>query len=82
MILIIFSGCKQTARQTPTFLSNFEDKNIKAEIGQEHIELSYGDKMYVVANPHPDSINNSDYVLKLCAHQSNRSRAEYDAPRK
>ena len=77
--LSIFSIALNGFGQTATFLSTFEDQNTDAEIGQEHIELYSGDNMYVVANPHPDARNSSNYVLKLCAHQSSRSRAEYDA---
>ena len=67
--------------QTPTFQSNFEDQNTKAEFGSEKIELYDGDLMNVVSNPHPDAYNTSNYVLKVSTNPGSRSRAEYSADR-
>ena len=83
------NGCTNTATftvigdGTPTFSSNFEDNNITPEYGVEHFGLETGTSgsFAVVANPNPDTRNNSDYVLSVSTREGTGGRAEYLAGR-
>ena len=73
---ITLIGCGQTA----TFSSNFEDQNTDPEIGDGVLlETGTSGSFDVVPNPHPDSRNSSDYVLKVATGPGTGGRAEYSA---
>jgi hypothetical protein len=76
-LLINLAGFGQTA----TFLSNFEDQNIDPEIGSSAFETGTSGGYQIVANPHPDTYNSSNYVLKVYTEPGIGGRAEYRVQR-
>jgi hypothetical protein len=79
MLLLLFSivGFGQTA----TFLSDFEDQNIDAEIGRGTLALGINCNIHTVPNPQPDNINSSNYVIKASLTPGAGKRAEYTVGR-
>ena len=83
IILLIFSCLNIVGHgQTPTFLATFENQTTNPEIAQKKplIELNHA-ALRVSANPHPDKINSSDYVLRFSASPGTKVRAEYSVGR-
>lgn len=84
LFLVILSqfliGCTQTVTtKTAIFSSDFEDQTLSPEIGKVSEEYGTSGEMKVVPNPHFDTRNNSEYVLKVATKPGTGGRAEYSA---